>query len=139
MFGQAKVAPIRPTSILDYNWFEGPSFLKTEPNNTPTINASVPLTMDEISIDENDPEVKVNAYATSSIEESALNAKRFERFSDWTILQRAIPYLVGKIRSQKAKKVMRGPEQGRKVKDECQHSTVKESNKAAKPVIIKKV
>lgn len=34
---------------------------------------------------------------------------------------------------------MRGPEQGRKVKDECQHSTVKESNEAAKTVIIKTV
>ena len=34
---------------------------------------------------------------------------------------------------------MRGPEQGRKVKDECQHSTVKESNEAAKTVIINTV
>ena len=127
------------TGLIDSNWFEGPSFLKTEPKNTPTINASVPLTMDEISIDENDPEVKVNAYATSSTEESALNAKRFERFSDWTILQRAIAYLVEKIRSQKAKKVMRGPDQSGQVKDECQHLTVKKSNEAAKTVIIKAV
>ena len=70
------------TGSIDSSWFEDPSFLKTEPENTPTINALVPLTMDEISINENDPEVKVSAYATSSTEESTLNAKRFERSSD---------------------------------------------------------
>ena len=34
---------------------------------------------------------------------------------------------------------MRGSEQGRKIKDECRHPTVKESGEAAKTVIIKAV
>ncbi len=84
-------------------------------------------------------EVRVNAYVTSSTGETALKAKRFERFSDWTVLQRAIAYLITKIKQQKASNNTCSTEHGRKDKDDDQQPTVKERSKAAKIVIIKAV
>jgi hypothetical protein len=125
--------------LIESNWLEGPSFLKTKPEDMQSTDATTPPVMDEIAIDENDPEVRVNAYVTSSTGETALKAKRFERFSDWTVLQRAIAYLITKIKQQKASNNTCSTEHGRKDKDDDQQPTVKERSKAAKIVIIKAV
>ena len=92
----------------------------------------------EFAIDDNDPEVKVNVYAPCATKETTLTAKRFERFSDWKVLQRAIAYLVDKIRNWEASKDTHGPEQSRSV-EEHHNPTTKGHNEAARIAIIKAV
>ena len=127
------------TGLINSNWLEGPSFLKAETENVLPPDTTPLPALDEITIDEDDPEVKVNAYSTNTARETTLKVKRFERYSDWIVLQRAIAYLIAQIRKQKAIRDVHGLEQNRQVKNESQHPTVKECSEAAKITIIKAV
>ena len=127
------------TGLINSNWLEGPSFLKAETENVLPPDTTPLPALDEITIDEDDPEVKVNAYSTNTARETTLKVKRFEHFSDWIVLQRAIAYLIAQIRKQKAIRDVHGLEQNRQIKNESQHPTVKECSEAAKITIIKAV
>jgi hypothetical protein len=82
-------------------------------SNEPSIDEAASPIIDDITINENDPEVKVNAYVTSSTRETGLKSKRFERFSDWLKLQRAVACLVAKIRNRKTSKDVQSLDDGR--------------------------
>ena len=57
----------------------------------------------KMGIDENDPEVRstVNVCATDAVPARGLGSKRFERFSEWSSLQRAMAHLIFKARQRK--------------------------------------
>ena len=99
--------------LIESDWLEGPSFLKMNQSNEPSIDEASSPIIDDITINENDPEVKVNAYMTSSTRETGLKSKRFERFSDWLKLQRAVACLIAKIRNRKTSKDVRSLDDGR--------------------------
>ena len=52
--------------LIESDWLEGPSFLKMNQSNEPSIDEAASPIIDDITINENDPDVKVNAYVTSS-------------------------------------------------------------------------
>ncbi|CAB3978894.1 PREDICTED: uncharacterized protein LOC107357656 [Paramuricea clavata] len=125
--------------LIESDWLEGPTFLKMNQSNEPSIDEAASPIIDDITINENDPEVKVNAYVTSSTRETGLKSKRFERFSDWLKLQRAVSCLIAKIRNQKTNKDVRSLDDGQNVENEHRHPTSIDSNESAKIAIIKAV
>ena len=124
--------------LIESNWLEGPSFLKMNQSNEPSIDEAASPIIDDITINENDPEVKVNAYVTSSTRETGLKSKRFERFSDWLKLQRAVACLIAKIRNRKTSKDVRSLDDDQNVENEHRHPSSKDSE-SAKIAIIKAV
>ncbi len=82
-------------ALLESNWLQGPPFLwESSPISLPDHD----LIGD---IDENDPEVK--AHLTASQKTLGLGSKRFDRFSEWSTLQRAIAKLIMKANRCKKK------------------------------------
>ncbi len=92
-------------ALLQSDWLSGPAFLKRNPPHTSKADQHI------ADVDENDPEVRrnVNAYATSSTKTSRLESKRFERFSEWSKLQRAMGSLIERARRFKMKSNSRAP------------------------------
>ena len=125
--------------LIESDWLEGPSFLKMNQSNEPSIDEAASPIMDDITINENDPEVKVNAYVTSSTRETGLKSKLFEGFSDWLKHHRAVACLIAKIRNRKTSKDVRNLDDCKNVENEHRHPTSKDSNESAKIAIIKAV
>ena len=84
-------------TLVDSAWLNGPSFLR---QNSPPMMPDVEHNMD---IDENDPEVRsiANVCATDAVPAHGLGSKRFERFSEWSSLRRAMAHLILKARRRK--------------------------------------
>ena len=84
-------------TLVDSDWLNGPSFLR---QNSPPMVPDVEHNMD---IDENDPEVRstVNVRATDAVPAHRLGSKRFERFSEWSSLRRAMAHLI--LKAQQCK------------------------------------
>ena len=63
----------------------------------------VPDVEHNMDIDESDPEVHstVNVCATDAVPAHGLGSKRFERFSEWSSLRRAMAHLILKTRQRK--------------------------------------
>jgi hypothetical protein len=81
-------------------WFTGPEFLK---NPDSTDSSSEIIDVKVFDIDENDPEVRtqITTYVTGHSKAQGLGSSRFERFSEWSSLRRAISNLTIRIKSRK--------------------------------------
>ena len=92
-------------ALLESDWLHGPDFLKLEP---PAL--SLP-NQPESDIDENDPEVRkqINTYATNSQKNPGLGSERFNRFSKWSSLLRAIANLITRAKRCKGKLEVQPP------------------------------
>ncbi|CAB3980036.1 Hypothetical predicted protein [Paramuricea clavata] len=81
-------------------WFTGPEFLK---NPDSTDSSSEIIDVEVFEIDENDPEVhtQITTYVTEHSKAQGLGSSRFERFSEWSSLRRAISNLTIRIKLRK--------------------------------------
>jgi hypothetical protein len=86
-------------ALQESDWLKGSSLLKSNSPNTPPVDES------EEDVDENDPEVRqeVKVHATSTQKALGLGSERFDRFSEWSTLQRAIAKLVMRAKRFKIK------------------------------------
>lgn len=86
---------VRPSKLMESGWLSGPEFLKNTDNIPPPSEITTPS--------ESDPEVRCEVInSATKIDENnntmGLGAKRFERFSSLSSLQRAIALLIVKVR-----------------------------------------
>lgn len=80
------------------SWFNGPDFLR---------NSSLPVIDPvELPIVNNDPEIRpqVTIYSTDHREIQGLGSSRFDRFSKWVLLRRALANLMVKAKQLKARR-----------------------------------
>lgn len=84
---------------MQSNWLNGPPFLKQTSLNPPSSDDH------GTAIDENDPKVRtqVSVYSTSSDRAHDLGSDRFKRFSNWSVLRRAIASLIKRAKECKTK------------------------------------
>ncbi len=92
-----------PLDLKNSLWFRGPDFLKVDsPPQDPT----------DIEIKERDPEIReeITTYASQSeLSTKGLGSKRFQRFSKWSTLRRALALLIKKAASKKAQRNVQLP------------------------------
>ena len=95
---------LSPDKLLESRWTSGPEFLWSTRPGPQTV-------LQEIPLDENDPEVKreVVACVTRSQTLQELDTTRFHRFSNWSSVKRAIAGLVRVIKSFKERKQSKKP------------------------------
>ena len=95
---------LSPGKLLESRWTSGPEFLWSTRPGPQTV-------LQEIPLDENDPEVKreVVACVTRSQTSQELDTTRFHRFSNWSSVKRAIAGLVRVIKSFKERKQSKKP------------------------------
>ncbi|XP_028412002.1 uncharacterized protein LOC114534734 [Dendronephthya gigantea] len=126
--------------LVESDWLKGPSFLRTMLSNPPLNDEAAPNRIDDITIDENDPEVRVSVYSACKLNAGErLKTERFERFSDWLKLQRAVAVLITKMKNWKASKETRSLSNGRSVENDNQHVTSRDCGESSKIAIIKAV
>ena len=92
-----------PKQLMTSSWFTGPEFLKYN-----TFLTATQQSQEEFQIAENDPEIRSEAssFTTSIHVVNRLGSERFERFSTWSALRRAIANLI--IRAKKCQAERRG-------------------------------
>ena len=86
--------------LQNTTWLTGPSFLYKPPESQPTIQGSFELVCPEADV-EIRPQPQVTIAATS-IQGKQLTSERFERFSTWNSLLKAIAFLIHVVRSFKS-------------------------------------
>ncbi|CAB3997334.1 Hypothetical predicted protein [Paramuricea clavata] len=85
--------------LVAFSWFNGPEFLRND-HSSPTTNDH------ELSIMSDDPEVRpeVSTYSSEVQLIESLGSERFNRFSRWTTLRRALANLIVKAKQVKARR-----------------------------------
>ncbi|CAB4027867.1 Hypothetical predicted protein, partial [Paramuricea clavata] len=85
--------------LVASSWFNGPEFLRND-HSSPTTNDH------ELSIMSDDPEVRpeVSTYSSEVQLIESLGSERFNRFSRWTTLRRALANLIVKAKQIKARR-----------------------------------
>ena len=122
-------------ALMELEWLNGPAFLK---------QASLSPSSAEdhgTAIDENDPELqkRVNVCATNSKKVLELGSKRFDRFSNWSTLQRAIASLIVRAKQCKIKHDLQAPRNDRESSSKNQHLPRTAEIKQATTAIFKTV
>ncbi|XP_051239353.1 uncharacterized protein LOC127353832 [Dicentrarchus labrax] len=90
--------PLAATDLKSTNWFSGPSFL-----SRPQQENTAPIDNFELIHPDQDREIRPEVTAISTkvtLVPDVLGAQRFERFSSWKSLVRAISRLIKRVRSE---------------------------------------
>ena len=92
-----------PKQLLNTQWFQGPEFLRNPHQLSPSPHVEMPL-------NEEDPEIRpLLALKTNAQQHvKGLGSRRFERFSRWSTLRRAVARLILKIRTFKLRRDLDG-------------------------------
>ena len=122
-------------ALLDSDWLHGPNFLKLEP---PTLSLA---NQPESDIDENDSEVRkqINTYGTNSQKNPGLGSERFNRFSEWSALLRAIANLITRAKRCKEKLEVQPPRSVQETVEREHSAPSLDATNQAKALIIRTV
>ncbi|CAB4021459.1 PREDICTED: uncharacterized protein LOC107357656 [Paramuricea clavata] len=94
---------ISPKQLLNTQWFQGPEFLRNPHQLSPSSHVEMPL-------NEEDPEIRPLLALKLNAQQhvKGFGSRRFERFSRWSTLRRAVARLILKIRTFKLRRDLDG-------------------------------